>query len=40
MGMEGGIHISVDSNERLHLGGVEALVDVRGLTSECFVLKN
>lgn len=34
--MEGSI--SVDSNERLSLGGVEALVDIRCFTGESFVL--
>lgn len=36
MSMEGSI--SVDSNERLSLGGVEALVDIRCFTGESFVL--
>lgn len=40
MSMEGSIHISVDCNEWLNLGGVEALVDVRCSMGECFVLKN
>lgn len=46
MSMEGSIHISVNINERLNLGGVEALVDVRSISrckmfhGERFVLKN
>lgn len=36
--MERSIHISVNSNERLNLGGVEALVDIRCFPGESFVL--
>lgn len=38
--MEGSIHVSVNSNEGLNLGEVEALVDVRHFTGKCFMLKN